>query len=234
MRVLKRNQVKFDSNKFQIMKKVYSLLLLVTLFSIGVFAQPDSINSEQAVVQDTLVEESPTKKTPKRVSDFKIYGGISASTIVLSNSTYESAYAAGYNLGFAYRKGRYGYWEIGINFNGSVVALDGVTALEQNMQIGHLELPLSGGINLLGTTRRVLGLRIFGGVVPGYIVRIGDNPFGLEEGDFNRFQLGGRLGVGLDVLFLFLEAGYQYGFIDLLNDQGSNLSQLDLRLGFRF
>jgi hypothetical protein len=216
------------------MKKIYLLPLFTILFSMGVFAQEDSLSTDQVVVQDTLIEESPNKKPPKRVSDFKIYGGVSASTIVLSNSTYESAYAAGYNLGLAYRKGRYGYWELGINFNGSVVALDEVTTLAQNMQISHLELPLSGGINLLGTTRRVLGLRIFGGLVPGYVVRIGDNPFGLEEGDFNRFQLGGRLGVGLDVLFLFIEAGYQYGFIDLLNDQDSNLSQLDLRLGFRF
>lgn len=216
------------------MKKLYSLLLFGTLFNIGVFAQPDSLNPEQVVVQDTVVEEITNKKPPKRVSDFKIYAGVSASTIVLSNSTYESAYAAGYNLGIAFRKGRYGYWEIGINFNGSAVGLDEVTALTQNMQISHLELPLLGGINLLGTTRRVLGLRIFGGVVPGYIVRIGDNPFGLEEADFNQFQLGGRLGVGLDVMFLFIEAGYQYGFIDLLKDQNSNLSQLDLRLGFRF
>lgn len=216
------------------MKKVCLLLLAAVFCHSGVFAQPDSLNSEPLVIQDTIVGESKEKKSAKRISDFKIYGGISASTILLSNSTYESAYAAGYNLGFAYRKGRYGFWEIGLNFNGSVVALDEVTALEQNMQISHLELPLSGGINLLGTTRRILGLRLFGGIVPGYIVRIGDNPFGLDKGDFNQFQLGGRLGVGLDVFFLFLEAGYQYGFVDLLADQDSNLSQLDLRLGFRF
>jgi len=216
------------------MKKEYALQLCFILLSMGAFAQPDSISSEQKAVQDSIAEESQGKKTHKRVSDFKIYGGISASTIILSNSTYESAYAAGYNLGFAYRKGRYGYWEIGVNFNGSVVTLDEVTAFEQNMQINQLELPLSGGINFLGTTRRVLGLRIFGGLVPGYILKIGDNPFDLGEEDFNQFQLGGRLGVGVDVIFLFLEFGYQYGFLDLLKDQDSNLSQLDLRLGFRF
>ncbi len=216
------------------MKKLFSLLLFVILLNSSAFAQNDSIPEKELPVQDTIIEKSSKEKVHKRVSDFKIYGGISASTIVLSNSTYEAAYAAGYNLGIAYRKGRYGYWEIGLNFNGSVVALDEVTALEQNMQISHLELPLSGGLNLLGTTRRVLGLRIYGGLVPGYVVKIGDNPFGLEKGDFNQFQLGGRLGVGLDVFFLFIEAGYQYGFMDLLTDQDSNLSQFDLRLGFRF
>jgi hypothetical protein len=216
------------------MKKLFPLLLFAILLNSSAFAQNDSIPEKDIPVQDTVIEKSTKDKTPKRVSDLKLYGGISASTIVLSNSTYEAAYAAGYNLGFAFRKGRYGYWEVGLNFNGSVVALDDVSTLEQNMQISHLELPLSGGINLLGATRRVLGLRIYGGLVPGYIVKIGDNPFGLEKGDFNQFQLGGRVGVGLDVFFLFIEAGYQYGFIDLLTDQDSNLSQLDFRLGFRF
>jgi hypothetical protein len=215
------------------MKQLFPLLLFIILCNLGAVCQTDSLTTEQ-VVQDTVVEESADSKSYKRVSDFKVYGGVSASKILLSDSPYESAYAAGYILGFSYKKGRYGYWEIGINYNGSVVALDDVTILDQNMQIGQLELPLSAGINLLGTTRRVLGIRLFGGLVPGFITSIEDNPFGLVEDDFNRFQLGGRLGVGVDVLFLFVEGGYQYGFIDLLDEDNSNLSQLYFLLGFRF
>ena len=216
------------------MKKLFPLLLLVTLFAFGTFAQTDTIPEENVAVQDTVIEKSQQKKTQKRVSDFRIYGGISTSTILLSNSTYESAYAAGYLLGFSYRKGRFGYWEIGVNYNNSAVSLEGANVLEENMEIRQLEVPLSAGINLLSATRRVLGVRLFGGVVPGYIAGVEDNPFNLVDDDFNRFQLGGRVGVGIDVLFLFIEGGYQYGFIDVLNDQNSNLSQLDLRLGFRF
>jgi hypothetical protein len=70
--------------------------------------------------------------------------------------------------------------------------------------------------------------------VPGYITHIEDNFFGLAEDDFRRFQFGGRLGVGIDVLFIFVEGGYQYGFIDLLDEENSNLSQLYFVLGFRF
>ena len=102
------------------------------------------------------------------------------------------------------------------------------------MQIRQLEVPISIGINALSLTRRVLGVRIFGGVVPGYILGIEENPFDLVTDDFNRFQLSGRVGVGVDVLFLFIEGSYQYGFTELLEDQKSNLSQLDLKLGFRF
>jgi hypothetical protein len=218
------------------MNKLFPLLLFVTLYSFSTLAQTDSIPDNNAAVQDTVIEESSSKKEHKRVSDFKIYGGVSTSKIILSNSPYGSAYAAGYLLGFSYRKGRLGYWEIGVNYNNSTVSLDNdsLNALEDNMQIRQLEVPLSAGINLLSLTRRVLGVRLFGGVVPGYIVGISDNPFNLVEGDFNRFQVAGRVGAGVDVLFLFLEVGYQYGFIDLLKDQDSNLSQFDLRLGVRF
>lgn len=216
------------------MKKLIPVLLVIILFSINAFAQSDSIPEENVAVQDTVIEESSKKKSHKRVSDFKIYGGISTSKILLSDSPFESAYATGYLLGFSYRKGRFGYWEVGLNYNNSAVSLKGVNILEENMQIRQLEVPLSFGINLLSATRRLLGLRLFGGLVPAYIVDIGDNPFNLDIDDFNRFQLAGRVGAGVDVFFLFIEAGYQYGVIDLLTDQDSNLSQVDLRLGFRF
>ena len=216
------------------MKKLYLTLLLLVLFSTWIIAQTDSLAMKNVTVQDTIVEKSPEKKSCKRVSDFKIYGGISASQILLSNSTYESAYSAGFIAGFSYKRGRFGYWEAGLNYNGSVVALDDVSSAEQTMYIRQFELPLSVGLNLLAETRRVLGLRIFGGVVPGYIFSVGDNPFGLSKGNFNQFQLGGHLGVGVDVFFLFVEGGYQYGIMDLLKDQDSNLSQLYVLLGFRF
>ena len=216
------------------MKKINSLLLFLILLNINAFAQTDSIPAGGVVVHDTITENNSKKNPHKRVSDFKIYGGISTSKVLLPNSFFNSAYGTGYLLGFSYKRGRFGYWEIGINYNNSVVSLENVNVLKDNMQIRQLELPLSGGINLLSLTRRVLGVRLFGGVVPGYIVGISDNPFNIGESDFNRFQLSGRMGVGVDVLFLFIEGGYQYGFIDVLNNQNSNLSQLDLRLGFRF
>ena len=150
------------------MKKLIPLPLFVILFSFSAFAQTDSIPDKNVAVQDTVIKKSSNKKEHKRVTDFKIYGGVSTSKILLSNSSYESAYAAGYLLGFSYRKGRLGYWEIGLNYNNSIVSLDDedVTVLEDNMQIRQLEVPLTVGINVLSLTRRVLGVRLFGGVVP--------------------------------------------------------------------
>jgi hypothetical protein len=203
-------------------------------------SQVDSLSvdekpAEKEVTDNTSEEDDNSgKKEHKRVSDFKAYGGISVSNILLSDGPLESAYATGFLLGVAYRKGRFAYWEIGANYNNSVVSIEGVNALEENMNIRQVELPLSAGLNLLSATRRVVGVRLFGGVVPGYIVNVSNNPFNLEVDDFDQFQLGGRAGVGVDVLFLFLEVGYQYGFLDMLKERGSNLSQIDFRLGVRF
>jgi len=207
---------------------------LSTLFTYVTFAQTDTISGQEDKVQEPLVEEGKKKKQFKRVSDFKFYGGISASKIAVSDINFESAYSTGFLLGVSYRKGRFGYWEIGANYNNSVITLEGENILEDNFQIRQLEMPLSAGVNLLSATRRVLGVRLFGGVVPGYVVSTTDNPFNIDEDDFNRFQFSGRAGVGVDVLFFFIEAGYQYGFTDVLENQSSNLNQFDFRLGFRF
>ena len=217
------------------MKFLFPLFLFIVLFCHNAIAQTDTITFDNGTAQETIIKKTKTKKQHKRVSDFRIYGGVSTSKILLSNnSAYESAYAAGYNLGFSFRKGRFAYWEMGVNYNNSVVTLDEMSIQEENMQIRQLEVPISIGINALSLTRRVLGIRLFGGVAPGYVVGIEENPFDLVTDDFNRFQFSGRLGVGVDVLFLFIEGGYQYGFTDLLKDQDSNLTQLDLKLGFRF
>jgi len=224
------SQIYFEFLIHHTMKKLLTLLLFFCLINVKAVCQVDSSEKEQ----NSSSEISEEKKKPKRVSDFKIYGGVSTSSILLENSIFESAYAAGYLLGVSYRKGRFGYWEIGVNYNNSAVSLEGINILQDNLQIRQLELPLTAGINLLSITRRVLGLRFFGGLVPGYIAGISSNPFDLEVKDFNRFQLSGRAGIGVDVFFLFFETGYQYGFIDVLEDQGSNMSQVDFRLGFRF
>ena len=134
------------------MKKLLPLLLVSILFCFSAFAQTDTIPNKNLAVKDTIVEKSSKKKEHKRVSDFKIYGGISATTILLYDNSFESAYGTGYLLGFAYRQGRFGYWEIGANYNNSVVTLKGENIFKDNLKIRQLEVPLSGGINLLSAT----------------------------------------------------------------------------------
>lgn len=233
--------------------KKYNILLILSLFLVQIAgAQIDSIQTDasevqEPVIQDTSVVQKPVipdtavvqepeiqKVTKKRVSDFKIYGGLSLSSILLSDSDVESAYASGFSLGASYMRGKYFYWEIGVNYNGCIVGFEDVLQSEKTLEYRQLNFPVTVGLNILGETRRVLGIRAFVGVVPGAIIDVQPNPFELSQDDFNEFQMGGRLGVGVDILFLFVEVDYTYGFLDLLQDQDSNLSQVNFLLGFRF
>ena len=90
------------------------------------------------------------------------------------------------------------------------------------------------GLNLLSTVRRVLGLRVFAGVSPGYVLGVSDNNLNLTKDDFNSFQISGEAGVGVDVIFLFVDVGYSHGFNDMFKDNNSQLSQVFINLGFRF
>ena len=215
------------------MKKHY-ILLILSIFLVQItWAQIDSLQTNTPVVQEPEIQDD-NKKVKRRVSDFKVYGGLSVSSILLSDSEAESAYSAGYALGASYRRGKYFYWEIGANFNGSVVGFEDVLKSEKTLEFRQLNFPVTVGLNILGETSRVLGIRAFAGGVPGVITKVLSNPFELSISDFNEFQMGGRLGVGVDVLFLFVEIDYTYGFLDMLQDQGSNLSQVNFLLGFRF
>lgn len=215
------------------MKKHY-ILLILSIFLVQItWAQTDSLQTDTAEVQEPEIQDD-NKKVKKRVSDFKVHGGLSVSSILLSGSEAESAYSAGYALGASYRRGKYFYWEIGANFNGAIVGFEDVLKSEKTLEFRQFNFPVTVGLNILGETRRVLGIRAFAGVVPGVITKVLPNPFELTIGDFNEFQMDGRLGVGVDVLFLFVEIDYTYGFLDMLQDQGSNLSQVNFLLGFRF
>ncbi|MCZ4410361.1 outer membrane beta-barrel protein [Cryomorphaceae bacterium 1068] len=215
------------------MKKQHFILIL-SIFLVGMAkAQVDTTQPDNTTVQEPKSQNN-NQGTKRASSDFKIYGGLSVSTIILSGSDAEAAFSSGYALGASYRKGKYSYWEIGANYNGSVVGFEDALRTDKTLEFRQLNFPVTVGLNILGGTGRVLGVRAFGGVVPGVITEVLSNPFQLSKNDFNEFQMGGRLGVGVDVLFLFVEMDYTYGFLDMLQDQGSNLSQVNFLVGFRF
>lgn len=214
--------------------KKHHILLILSIFLVQIAgAQVDTTQKDNTVVQEPKVQNNK-QGSERGSSDFKVYGGLSVSSIILSSSEVESAYSSGYALGASYRKGKFFYWEVGANYNGSVVGFEDVLKSEKTLEFRQLNFPVTAGLNILGGTGRVLGIRAFGGVVPGVITEVLSNPFELSKSDFNEFQMGGRLGVGVDVLFLFVEMDYTYGLIDMLQAQGSNLSQVNLLVGFRF
>jgi len=213
----------------------------------GLYAQVDTTKQRTeevmpAASDTSQVAQEKDKKEYKRRDDFKVFGGITSSNLNVSGSEFESAYAVGYDLGFSYRRGRFTYWELGLRFYGSTVEMKRnnssgggpIPLSERTVGINQLELPFTFGINLLSPTRRILGLRLFAGISPGAIIDVGENRLELSQDNMNTFQFAAHTGVGVDVLFLFVEGGFNYGFTDVLSNHKSNLSQLYLNLGFRF
>jgi len=212
----------------------------------GLQAQVDTTKQQtgepMSVTSDTSqVAPQKGKKEYKRRNDFKVFGGITSSKLNVSGSEFESAFAVGYDLGVSYRQGRFAYWELGLRFYGSAVDMKRNTSggvpsplSERTVGIRQMELPFTVGLNLLSPARRILGLRLFLGVSPAVIFDVGDNSLGLSDDNINTFQFAAHTGVGVDILFLFVEGGYNYGFTDVLSNDQSNLSQLYLNLGFRF
>ena len=218
-----------------------TLLLIVFSCLVHHNSQAQVDDTEQPTSDTTQIAPEKGKKEYKRRSDFKVYGGITSSKLNVSAISFESASAVGYDLGFSYRQGRFTYWELGLRFYGSTFDLKrntgggGTSPLsERTVGINQLELPFTVGINLLSPTRRILGLRLFGGISPGAIIAVGENSLELSEDNVNTFQFAAHTGIGVDVLFLFVEGGFNYGFTDVLSNYQSNLSQLYLNLGFRF
>ncbi|MCZ4410451.1 outer membrane beta-barrel protein [Cryomorphaceae bacterium 1068] len=195
-------------------------------------------DSTATAVSDQTAEPEETeaeKKKHARVSDFKAYAGVTLSDIIINDSKYESTGSAGYNLGGSYRRGRLFYWEVGVRFNGSSIALDESNfSSEETLNMRQLDFPVSLGINVLSPLRRVVGLRAFVGGVPGVLLDVSNNKFDLTIDDFNSGQFMGQIGVGVDVLFLFVEIGYNQGVTDLLEDVDSKLAQGYFNLGVRF
>ena len=217
------------------------ILLVVIVFFITntIFAQEEI--PQDTTFQDSTYQEKPIKKEKKKKDSFKVFAGATFSNLHVSQDLYESKIQPGFMLGFSYKRGKFFYYEIGARYNHSIYQLSNLvnpeesTGGDDSFTVGAIEVPITGGINLTSVVDRILGVRIFAGVVPTFILSVTENDAGMTKEDINTFNLHGQCGVGLDVAFIFIEAGYNYGFNDLyINDIQSNPQQVFINLGFRF
>ena len=232
------------ANKATFSYKPISILILSLIISNFVFAQePASQDTvvQNTVVQDTIKQETPTKKTKKKKDSFKVFAGASLSSLNVAPEKYESNAQTGYLLGFSYKSGRFFYYEIGAQYNHAIYQAINLTnysilsGTSSTFNVNAIDFPIKLGLNLTSFADRLIGIRIFAGVVPAFTLNVGDNDMGFTKDDVNSFNFYGEGGVGIDVAFLFVEAGINYGFSDLLiNDIKSNPQQFYVNLGFRF
>ena len=210
--------------------------LVFFLFSNLGLAQTDSLKVAQP---DTTVseknKEEGKKDKAKRKDEFIPYVGVNFNTLsVSSDEIYESSMGVGYHIGFNYKRGKFFYWQVGARFNNAVYDLTDNSDSTDAVSVKDIDIPVTGGINFLSAINRVVALRLFISVVPSFALGVGDNDLGFEKDDINSFILYGQGGIGVNVAFLVIEAGYNFGFGDMLKDYQSKPGQVFINLGFRF
>jgi len=213
------------------------LLVLAILFSSVLFAQAEleADSTQQA-------EPEQEKKVKKKRDSFKVYAGLNFNALNVASDKYDSEMYSGFTLGGSYKRGKFFYWEIGARYSNNGYKLvnlspsvDSTESTGTTFSVSAIEVPITGGINLTSFVDRLVGVRIFISAVPSFGIAVSDNDAGVTKDHLNSFNFLGQVGVGLDVAFLFLEGGFNYGMNDLFqNDIQSNPIQAYVLLGFRF
>lgn len=232
------------------------VVLLMFLFSNVAFSQatqpadslktakPDTLKTSQA---DTLIANSAeTQKTGEdkkkdkkgKKNEIILYTGVNFTKLGTSDA-YETEAATGYQFGAYYKQGRMFYWQAGARFAGDKFGYKPADSPEgtefESILVNELDIPLTLGINFTSFMNRVLSVRLFASAVPSFTLKVGENPYGFIKDDLNSFVLYGQGGLGLNVAFLVLEAGYNFGTKELLIDNtDSRPGQVFINLGFRF
>jgi len=219
------------------------IILMISLVSNVLSAQNDSTQVTQSNTETTNEgKEKKQKKDKKRKDEFKVYIGANFNQLNIANDRYYSNLGIGWDLGFSYKRGKFFYWEIGALYNNPVyvvrdnqVPADSTKIFDGTFGVRNIDIPITGGINFLSITSRIVGLRVFISAIPSFTLGVGDNDLGITKDNLNSFILYGQAGVGVDIAFIFVEAKFNYGFSNLFkNEFQSNPYQLNVNLGFRF
>ena len=106
--------------------------------------------------------------------------------------------------------------------------------LENETKIQSVKLPVNIGINLTGDGG-MLGIHALGGISTNYMINVkekSDVDFNID--DLNRFTWGANIGVGVDVLFLTVNATYEIGLSEYFKDASGKNNMFTLSAGVKF
>jgi hypothetical protein len=207
-------------------------------------AKPDTVKTSLTDTLQANPTETPktgeekTKDKKGKKNEIILYTGINF-TQLGNSEAYESENEAGYQLGAYYKQGRLFYWQAGARFANSKLGYKPAGSADttgySTLSISAVDIPLTLGVNFTSFMNRVLSVRLFASAVPAFTLKVSDNPYGITKDKINSFILYGQGGIGINVAFLVLEAGYNYGFNELLDgNTDSKPGQVFINLGFRF
>lgn len=221
-------------------KTLLLFLMLVFISKIGVSQIDSTAKAKQDTIVTATAKQDTTKPTEKKKksSGFVAYGAVTFNQLSMNDVDYTSKSTAGWALGLAYRKGNFFYWQVGARYNNAMYEINvpgQTSAVNNTVTLTDIDIPINVGINLLSVTQKILGLRVFVGAVPAFLISVGDSYYTeFTKSNANSFIMYGQGGIGIDVLFLSIDAGYNYGFTDVFKKTDSKPGQVFVNLGFRF
>jgi hypothetical protein len=183
----------------------------------------------------TQTTESAPSEEPKGRSTFIIYAGPNVSTLRVESEELNKDSKTGFHVGLSWRKAGFFYTQFGLRYNNpvySVFPTGRPSSGDNKFSVSDIDIPITVGLNFL--SGRILGLRGFLSAVPAFNIGVGDNDEGISKDSVNTFIFYGQAGLGVDVLFLSIDIGYNYGFSDLIKNYNSKPGQGFLNIGFKF
>lgn len=147
----------------------------------------------------------------------------------------------GWNAGFDLRLGEgFFYLQPGVHYNNYTARLfqdldmNSQIRLEDETTVQSLKIPLNIGLRLTGDSR-FLGVHAIGGITPTYVLGVKEqSSFPLAKEDLNDWTFGANVGVGLDILFLTIDANYEIGLNDYFADAAGRNNVFTVSLGLKF
>jgi len=182
----------------------------------------------------TTESKSTSEHKTKR---FVLYAGPNVSSLRKASDDIKDDAEAGWHVGLSWRTTGFFFSQFGLRYNNAVYSLRPASARDSGdykFSVNSLDLPLTFGINILPGVDRVVSLRGFISAIPSFNLGVGDNDYNYDKDKIEGFNFAGTVGIGVDVLFMVFEIGYNHGFIDLLDDKESKPAQGFVNIGIRF
>lgn len=213
---------------------------------IFVFASYTSAQTDSAVSvkNDTAIAAKPDTAVAKKSKEkfhrndaFILYAGVNFNDLKVSSKVYESVSGTGWHLGVSYKKEGFFYWGIGARLSMAEYNLyeyGATDSVRDKFSVTEVDVPITGGINFLPFSKRVVNFHVFVSAVPSFELSVGDNKLGIDKTNTNTTKLYGQGGLGVDIFSFVVDAGINVGFTDLMKNIESKPNQFFVSLGFRF
>ena len=161
--------------------------------------------------------------------ELKALVGTNFSSLSNPPSGYDYAAKAGYQFGAGVLIGNKFYVEPGIQFVRRTKAITESSSSEEiDFAQNYVKIPVYAGYHLLGAEEKPLALRIFAGPAVSIPGKISKGEEQISKDDVNNALFAVDAGVGLDILFLFVELNYEYSFSNFWSDNSVESKQRGL------